>query len=693
MDGAIAVVRAMEAAVSTGDLSSGVATSGQGRVIGATSPTVAVTDTAKVQTTAITLPPSPPPSPPPPTSAASASGGGGGGVGTSAASNEGAVAKTVDGVTAGNSAMLITFSMLTVGVLLFFCLAYYCVEYRMGDEKKPEHLRKAGYDRSVAPPGGVRSGLPGGPPVKGARIIPVFAYPPVAPNPPYSRLLLISSRMMTPELLVAAAKRPEVGVILFDWNTFSLEDLIAACKQATGGGLLSNKLDSIALMTHGKPGNVNVVKGRRTNLKNLDKFKDLNEFWVDIAGLVKSPLIDRETGETLSPGGRVDLLACSVAATAEGVDLVARLEKITGVNFAASDDVTEVGDFNLETDGVDATAYFVPEKLEKWKGRAFLEDEHGKRRTPTGKKYVNGALIDILRGGGAEGSGVEVESGAPPLPDEMPDIWVEDEDAPPLPDDLPLDEDDDWLPYVSPEEQAARANGDGGEGGSAEAAKKRHPSAATAGQGSTPNARNIFSLLREHLKKRRKQARDLYRRRCSPTDGKMNIEALKSLVETLLPDVTPREMRHFVVMVDVNGDGRLTAKEFETALKTGRSMQSAVGARRGGGDAGVSGGASGGGGDGGGDVVGSAVVWENVMLRLREYLTSEATTAEKLFEEADTDESGYLEVTELARLVKKMLPRINDDEIKFLVTNLVFLDANGDGRVSLKELKQVVHES
>ena len=53
---------------------------------------------------------------------------------------------------------------------------------------------------------------------------------------------------------------------------------------------------------------------------------NLVQFWVDLAGLVKVPVVDRTTGETISPGGRVDLLACSVAATQEGVDLVARLE-------------------------------------------------------------------------------------------------------------------------------------------------------------------------------------------------------------------------------------------------------------------------------------------------------------------------------------------------------------------------------
>ena len=89
----------------------------------------------------------------------------------------------------------------------------------------------------------------------------------------------------------------------------------------------------------------------------------------------------------------------------------------------------------------------------------------------------------------------------------------------------------------------------------------------------------------------------------------------------------------------------------------------------------------------------SAVAWEDITLRLREYLDAEATSAENIFREADKDGSGYLELPELAQLVRKMLPAVNDDEIKYLLTSLVFMDPDGDGRVSLKELKQVVHKS
>ena len=109
-------------------------------------------------------------------------------------------------------------------------------------------------------------------------------------------------------------------------------------------------------------------------------------------------------------------------------------------------------------------------------------------------------------------------------------------------------DDDDWLPYVSPEEEAARAAAaaaraaDGGGG-------KLTRQMTSAGIGSVPNERNVFALLREHLKKRRKQAKDLYRQHLSPKDGKMDIAGLTALVKKLLPNITQRELRHFIVMV------------------------------------------------------------------------------------------------------------------------------------------------
>lgn len=68
---------------------------------------------------------------------------------------------------------------------------------------------------------------------------------------------------------------------------------------------------------------------------------------------------------------RVDMLACSFADSKQGKEWIAKWEKKTATNFAASTNCTgnaEVGgDWVLETDGVDVcSVYFHVDQLEKW---------------------------------------------------------------------------------------------------------------------------------------------------------------------------------------------------------------------------------------------------------------------------------------------------------------------------------------
>ena len=74
--------------------------------------------------------------------------------------------------------------------------------------------------------------------------------------------------------------------------------------------------------TLGKPGAIGLVKGKRTTLKNLKHYPDLQHFWKEFAKLAMPR----------AKGGRVDLLACAVAASDDGKLLVDRLEELTMQN-------------------------------------------------------------------------------------------------------------------------------------------------------------------------------------------------------------------------------------------------------------------------------------------------------------------------------------------------------------------------
>ena len=78
----------------------------------------------------------------------------------------------------------------------------------------------------------------------------------------------------------------------------------------------------------------------------------------------------------MKPGGRIDLLGCSVAAGPEGRALLAQVEALTGVTVTASTDKTggaEGADWVMETANLQVIpSYFHADKLGEWKEAAFL---------------------------------------------------------------------------------------------------------------------------------------------------------------------------------------------------------------------------------------------------------------------------------------------------------------------------------
>ena len=80
-------------------------------------------------------------------------------------------------------------------------------------------------------------------------------------------------------------------------------------------------------------------------------------------------------GGLVQPGGRIDLLGCSVAAGPEGRALLAQVEALAGVTVTASTDKTggaADADWEMETHGIQVGAqYFDVEALKKWKHTAI----------------------------------------------------------------------------------------------------------------------------------------------------------------------------------------------------------------------------------------------------------------------------------------------------------------------------------
>ena len=174
------------------------------------------------------------------------------------------------------------------------------------------------------------------------------------------RLLLVSTALPGHEVLVGAVKA-NVTVVAVDYDAWSVDDLIAALPKKGG-------FASVGLLDHGAPGEFRLLAslaGGAVDLADLAVDVTLSGLFTTLGALVK-------------PGGRLDLLACSVGA--DGAALLEELARLTGVTVAASTDATGAaakgGDWTLELGAVDAAAaYFDGGRLEGWQHTAALANQ------------------------------------------------------------------------------------------------------------------------------------------------------------------------------------------------------------------------------------------------------------------------------------------------------------------------------
>ena len=181
----------------------------------------------------------------------------------------------------------------------------------------------------------------------------------VAPVP--RTLLLVSDNLPEHEMLIKVTLATTT-VVAVKYDSWSLDALWGAIERRVPAG---TKFDAVGILDHGAPGRFCLLKsvgGGDIDLADLAS-SDLAAFLKALGGLV-------------IPGGRIDLLGCSVAAGPEGRALLAQVEALTGVTVAASTDKTggaADADWEMESHGLNvATVYFDVEALKEWKHASFM---------------------------------------------------------------------------------------------------------------------------------------------------------------------------------------------------------------------------------------------------------------------------------------------------------------------------------
>eukprot|EP00854_Cymbomonas_tetramitiformis_P024289 gene24289-29504_t len=173
---------------------------------------------------------------------------------------------------------------------------------------------------------------------------------------------------------------------------------------------------------------------------------------------------------------------------------------------------------------------------------------------------------------------------------------------------------------------------------------------------------DIFAILHEYLASQRTRALELFREFDRNRSGDLDKRELTNLVLRLMPDVSKPELKYFQAMIDIDGDGRTTFAELNEMVKVCR--QAGAQART------------------------KQLLLEDMKLDLRNLVHNSRAEAIRLFHEFDLDRSGYLEHSEVVRMMRFLKPSVSLSDLRFLLANLFIIDVDEDGRVSVEELLQ-----
>lgn len=253
------------------------------------------------------------------------------------------------------------------------------------------------------------------------------------------RIILVSDNLPFYEVLVRAVADTGVVIVPVQYGPWTLEQL---CKEIyMRAGPPEKQYCSVGLLDHGDSAKFCLLKSLDMNHDGaieLSEVKDnpqLQDFFKFLASYVKAP---KMLSTKLNPDAwrydidsRIDLMACNVADTPAGMELIRYLEDLTKVNWAASTNKTGAGegvtngfDWVMETEthlGLESihSHYFDEAKLKMWQhtcwgvSLGFVEvGDQGVAVKPQLKLGVQAANVNIGGGIGDVRDGLSVGVGA-----------------------------------------------------------------------------------------------------------------------------------------------------------------------------------------------------------------------------------------------------------------------------------------
>jgi Ca2+-binding EF-hand superfamily protein len=177
---------------------------------------------------------------------------------------------------------------------------------------------------------------------------------------------------------------------------------------------------------------------------------------------------------------------------------------------------------------------------------------------------------------------------------------------------------------------------------------------------------DLFKALDTYLKREQIHLKAAYDRFDADHSGELDTSELGRLLHEVMPGVKHAQQRYFRTMLDINNDGKVTYAEMVESLKE----CIAVGEKAGAG--------------------GGSVELNDILVKLKDYISTKNSTVHVIFNEFDKDSNGSLEQRELVAMFSKLVPNLTPKEKRFLLAHIAKLDLDGDGKISLAELRKAL---
>ncbi|KAK9823944.1 hypothetical protein WJX72_006570 [[Myrmecia] bisecta] len=170
----------------------------------------------------------------------------------------------------------------------------------------------------------------------------------------------------------------------------------------------------------------------------------------------------------------------------------------------------------------------------------------------------------------------------------------------------------------------------------------------------------LFAALDGYLKSEKVRFKELFAEYDPLGSGKLDGRGLQKLVRSIMPQATAAQLQYLAILLDVDGDGRVSMGEILEAAKE-CSEASTESAER-------------------------DPLMQQVLERMSQLLKRDQDAARRVFADFDRDGSGYLEASEVRHLLRALLPDLTARDLRILVCHLHNLEPRADGRLGFHDL-------